>query len=112
MTGFDLVIAGGTVVTAADTVRCDVGVTDGRVVALGADLGGADEMIDATGKLVLPGGIDAHVHLAEDAFYGVESVVTRIYDPFRAELFGSLGLRTFNPTNIGADLAYAALQAT
>ena len=44
--------------------------------------------------------------------YGVESVVTRIYDPFRAELFGRLGLRTFNPTNIGADLAYAALQET
>ena len=44
--------------------------------------------------------------------YGVESVVTRIYDPFRAELFGRLGLRTFNPTNIGADLAYAARQET
>ena len=74
MTDFDLVISGGTVVTAADTVRCDVGIRDGRIVALAADLDGAAEVIDATGKLVLPGGIDAHVHLAEDAFYGVKSV--------------------------------------
>ncbi len=41
--------------------------------------------------------------------FGVETVVTRLYDPFRAELFQRLGLRTFSPTNIGADLAYGAL---
>ncbi len=44
--------------------------------------------------------------------YGVETVVTRLYDPFRAEIFGRLGLRTFSPTNIGADLAYGALMGT
>lgn len=41
--------------------------------------------------------------------FGVETVVTRLYDPFRAELFQRLGLRTFSPTDIGADLAYEAL---
>ena len=41
--------------------------------------------------------------------YGVETVVARFMDPFRAELFQRLGLRTFSPTNIGADLAYRAL---
>ena len=44
--------------------------------------------------------------------YGVETVVTRLYDPFRAEIFGRLGLRTFSPTNIGAELAYGALMGT
>ncbi len=44
--------------------------------------------------------------------YGVEIVVTRLYDPFRAEIFGRLGLRTFSPTNVGADLAYGALMGT
>ena len=41
--------------------------------------------------------------------YGVETVVTRLADPFRAELFQRLGLRTFSPTNIGAELAYDEL---
>ena len=43
MAKYDLVIRGGTVVTATDTVPCDVGILDGRVAALGAalDPGGA-----------------------------------------------------------------------
>jgi dihydropyrimidinase len=62
---FDVVIRGGTVATASDTFACDVAIRDGRVVALGHDLGPATEAIDATGKLVLPGGIDSHVHFAQ-----------------------------------------------
>jgi dihydropyrimidinase len=64
MAEFDLVIAGGTVVTASDTTKCDVGIKDGKVVALGLALEGA-ETYDATDKLVLPGGIDSHVHIAQ-----------------------------------------------
>ena len=64
----DLAIRGGTVATAADTMRCDVGVRDGRIVALGDDVGPAARTIDAAGLLVLPGGIDSHVHL--DQFQG------------------------------------------
>lgn len=60
---FDLVIRGGTVVTAADTFCSDVGVTDGKIVALARGLPKGIEEIDATGLLVLPGGIDSHVHL-------------------------------------------------
>ena len=57
---YDLVIRGGTVVTAADASRCDVGIRGGRIAALGEDLAGAvadgGRVVDATGKLVLPGG--------------------------------------------------------
>ena len=60
---FDLVIRGGTVVTAADTVHCDVGIVGGVVVALGAHLKPGTREIDATDRLVLPGGVDAHCHL-------------------------------------------------
>ena len=60
---FDLVIRGGTVATAADTMQCDVGIVGGIVVALGTHLGPGASEIDATGKLVLPGGVDAHCHL-------------------------------------------------
>ncbi|WP_111559370.1 dihydropyrimidinase [Paracoccus sediminilitoris] len=62
MSGLDLVIAGGTVVTAADSYAADIGIKNGRIAQIGHELSGA-ERIDATGLLVLPGGIDAHVHL-------------------------------------------------
>ncbi len=65
---FDLAIRGGTVATAADVMRCDVGIRDGRIVALGEAVGPATRNIDASGLLVLPGGIDSHVHL--DQFQG------------------------------------------
>ena len=71
MPQFDMVIRGGTVVTAADTVRCDVGIRDGRIVALGENLGDATEIIDASGRLVMPGGIDSHVHFAQPSGPGI-----------------------------------------
>jgi dihydropyrimidinase len=68
---FDTIIRGGTVVTASDTVLCEVGIRDGRIVALGDSLGDAAEIIDATGLLVMPGGIDSHVHLDQDGAPGI-----------------------------------------
>lgn len=65
MSALDVIIRGGTVATASDTFQCDVGIRDGRVAVLGHDLGAAREVIDAAGKLVLPGGIDSHVHLSQ-----------------------------------------------
>src|SRR5919106_1179872 len=58
-------IKGGTVVTAIDQMEADVLIDDGKVVAL---LGREhtvepDEVIDATDKLVIPGGIDVHTHM-------------------------------------------------
>ena len=60
---FDLVIRGGTVATAADIFSCDIGIAGGKVVALARDLQGGIDEIDATELLVLPGGIDSHVHV-------------------------------------------------
>ncbi len=67
----DTIIRGGTVVTASDTVLCEVGIRDGRIVALGDSLGDAAEIIDATGLLVMPGGIDSHVHLDQPGAPGI-----------------------------------------
>jgi dihydropyrimidinase len=67
----DLAIRGGTVITASDSSRCDVGVRDGRIVALAENLEGASREIDATGLLVLPGGIDSHVHLDQPSGEGI-----------------------------------------
>ena len=71
MPTFDTLIRGGTVATASDTFVCDIGIRDGRIVALRQDLGDADMVIDATGKLVLPGGIDSHVHLSQPSGEGI-----------------------------------------
>lgn len=66
---YDLVISGGTVATAADTFQADIGISGGTIAALGKGLEGRDT-IDATGKLVLPGGIEAHCHIAQESATG------------------------------------------
>jgi len=65
MSDYDMIIGGGTVATASDTFRADVGIRDGRIVAFAAGLKGDTRMIDATDRLVLPGGIDSHVHMSQ-----------------------------------------------
>ena len=63
------VIRGGLVVTAADETHADVLIEDGRIAALAAHDSAyaqgwtADRTIDATGKYVIPGGVDAHTHM-------------------------------------------------
>jgi dihydropyrimidinase len=67
----DLVIRKGTLVTPDVVLQADLGIDGERIVAIGRDLSGRDE-IDASGKLVLPGVIDAHTHMAAEN-YGVAS---------------------------------------
>lgn len=57
-TPFDLVIRGGTVGTATGSYAADVAVAGGRVAAVGQGLPAGTREIDASGRLVLPGGID------------------------------------------------------
>ena len=59
---FDTVIRGGTLITPSGPVNADLGIAGGRIAAIGLELQGG-RVIDATGKLVLPGAIDPHVHL-------------------------------------------------
>lgn len=62
---FDMVVRGGEVVSHEMTTRVDLGIRDGRVVGVGAGLPVGEEEIDATGLVVMPGVVDAHVHLRE-----------------------------------------------
>jgi dihydropyrimidinase len=56
-------VAGGTVVTAADAIRADVLIDGERIAAVGTVTAAADRVIDASGRYVIPGGIDVHTHL-------------------------------------------------
>jgi len=61
---FDVIVRGGVVVTGAGMARADVGVRGETIAAVAPDLPteGARRVVDATGKLVLPGAIDVHMH--------------------------------------------------
>jgi dihydroorotase (multifunctional complex type) len=61
----DLLIAGGTVVTAQGRRRANIGVRDGVISYVGQDRPSAADVVDAAGLLVLPGGVDTHVHLMD-----------------------------------------------
>jgi len=63
MSAFDLVIRNAQAVTASDIFHCDIGVRDGRIVQLGLGLAPGAREIDAAGRPVTPGGVDAHCHL-------------------------------------------------
>lgn len=60
---FDLVIRNAVVATASDTFTSDIGIRDGRIVQLGLGLDVGAREIDAAGRVVTPGGVDAHCHL-------------------------------------------------
>ena len=64
---FDLVVRNGTVVTVSDRTDCDVGIRDGKIVALMKGLPKAPREIDAAGRLVLPGGVEAHCHIEQSS---------------------------------------------
>jgi dihydropyrimidinase len=71
MAAFDTVIRHGTIATASETYKADVGIKHGRIVAIGETLTDADEVVDAAGMLVLPGGIDSHVHISQPSGPGI-----------------------------------------
>ena len=70
---FDTVIHGGTIATASEIYRGDIGISEGRIVAVAERLSGGARRIDAGGRFVVPGGIEAHAHIAQESSSGVMS---------------------------------------
>lgn len=71
MTAFECTVRHGTIVTASDTYRADLGIIDGRIAAIAPALAPGATDIDATGRFVLPGGIDSHCHVEQLSSNGV-----------------------------------------
>lgn len=65
LSDYDLIIRGGTVVTSSEMMRADLAIKGEQIAALGLDLGRGGQEIDASGKLVLPGGVDPHAHIEQ-----------------------------------------------
>jgi dihydropyrimidinase len=99
---FDLVVRNADVATAGDRFVADIGVREGVVVALGTHLSGGVQEIDAAGRLVTPGGVDAHCHLdqpmsdgskmADDFLTGTRSAAcggTTTVIPFACQMRGA-----------------------
>jgi len=71
---FDLVIAGGAVVLPWGIAEADIGVSGGRIAAVGKNLGSAEKIFDAANLHVLPGIIDPHVHFRDGGQGGILGV--------------------------------------
>lgn len=66
-------IAGGTVITLEGELSADVLIEDGVIRAIGHGLGPADRVIDVSGRLLLPGGVDEHTHYGSFGGAGFET---------------------------------------
>ena len=102
----DLIIRGGTVVTANGSRFADVAVDGGRIVAVEPDLSslaaGAHEVIDATGLLVLPGAVDVHTHTR----VAIDTRPDRFFqDSIAAAFGGTTTFLSFNNPGTGSSAA-------
>jgi dihydropyrimidinase len=107
MTHYDLVIRGGTVATASDCFRADIAVTDGRIVAIGENLGRGAREISAEGRLVLPGGVDSHCHIEEPQVGEVRNADTFVSATSSAAAGGTTTVISFSQQTKGSGVTDA-----
>ena len=111
---FDCVVRGGRVATAVDDFLRRHRHYDGSIAAIGRKLGPGTAEIDATGTLVLPGGIDAHAHIEQLSAAGIVNSDTFESATASAAYGGTTTAICFAAQHVGMDLQkvvadYAAL---
>jgi dihydropyrimidinase len=101
---FDLVIRGGTVATASDVFKADVGVRGERIVAIAEGLGAGARDVDARGRYVLPGGIDSHCHIEQLSAGGLMNADTWESATASAAFGGTTTVISFAAQHVGMEL--------
>lgn len=101
---YDMVIRGGRVATASDDFVADVGIRDGRIVALGDKLADGKAEIDAEGRFVLPGGVDSHCHIEQLSAAGIMNADTFESATASAAYGGTTTVISFAAQHVGMNL--------
>lgn len=101
---YDVVIRGGIVGSAEGRFRADVGIRGESVVAVGEGLAAGAREIDASGKYVLPGGVDAHAHVEQVSAGGLLNADTFESATTSAAFGGTTTLVSFAAQHRGLDL--------
>jgi allantoinase len=117
MSTYDLIVRGGTLVTADGPLEADLAVEEGTIVEVSSDLeGAAREEIDASGLHVFPGAIDAHAHFSEPGRTHWEGFETgsRALAAGGMTAYAEMPLNAYPPTCDGPsfDLKLAAAEAS
>ncbi|MEM9046441.1 MAG: dihydropyrimidinase [Pseudomonadota bacterium] len=103
---FDLVIRGGRIVTQSSVIDGDLAISDGRIAMIGKDLSGAEE-INASGRWVMPGGVDPHCHIEQISGMGVMNADTFKTATKSAAMGGTTSVISFAAQAHGQPLAEA-----
>ncbi len=96
----DLRISGGSVVTPRGVEPADILVTDAIITGLvspDAEIGEVARTVDASGKLVLPGMIDVHVHTREPGYEHKEDITTTTMQAAAGGVTTIFGMPSLNP---------------
>ena len=104
MSMFDLVIRGGTVGTANGVFAADIGILGEEIAALGRNLPAGRAEIDASGRLVLPGGVDSHCHIEQLTASGLMNADTFATATASAAVGGTTTVIPFAAQHVGMSL--------
>lgn len=102
---YDLVIRGGRIATASDVFDADVGIIGESIAAIGRALARGRRELDASGKLVLPGGVDSHAHIEQLSAAGIVNADTFESATVSAAFGGTTTVIPFAAQHVGMSLA-------
>ena len=101
---YELVIRGGRVATASDVFDADVAIAGESIAAIGRSLPAGKREIDASGKLVLPGGVDSHAHIEQLSAAGIMNADTFESATTSAAFGGTTTVISFAAQHVGMNL--------
>ena len=101
----DLAIRGGTLATATETFKADIGIRNGRIATISEAITDATEVIDANNQIVMPGGIEAHCHIAQESGMGVMTSDDYETGSISAAFGGNSSFVPFAAQKVGQSLA-------